>query len=1031
MEGYILLVLVLIGAPIALVIWLIARAVGARQSLDELSRRLGSLEGEVFRLKKEIASAPPVAPATPEMPAVAAVAAAEAVQRQPASAPAQPAPPQIRLEEITITSAPPPISVIAAAVSAPQPLPGIKTQPTPALQPARTRVPAINWEQFMGVKLLAWVGGLAAFLAVAFFVKYSFDNNLISPEVRMALGFIAGLGLLVGGVVMSRKQYAVLAHTLCGTGVVILYAVTFACRSIYHFEFFGPIPTFLLMVLITTTAFFLAVRLNGMVVAILGMLGGFLTPILLSTGQDNPFGLFGYIAILDTGLILVAVHRRWLFLVTLAAVGTIFMQIGWADEFFSRERYFEGNKILVALAVLLGFNALYLAGAWWAKRCNQLNWWLTGAKLGLAATALVFTAWFLSFDPLAHRPWLMFSFVFLIDLSVTALVLLDEKASVAQPLAGLAVFGLLALWTGNSLSNELLNAGLAFYLILAILHSVFPVWLQRRRGTSGAPWASQVFPPLALVLVLIPILRLTGISFAVWPIVLLVDLLAIGLAVLTASLLSVLAVLVLTLAATGALIFKIPEGLTGLPTPFYLIGVFAVFFAAVGVWLARKFKPEALTGGGIHLDDNLVLPGNLAAQLPILSAVLPFLLLIMATLRLPLTNPSPVFGLALLLVVLMLGVTKLFSIDWMPAVGLVCVAALESTWHFNRFDPADPTQSLIWYLVFLAVFSLFPFLFLRKFSDKVVPWAAAAMSAPLQFFLVHRLIKVAYPNDVMGLLPAVFALPPLLSLVVILKKTSAESQARMTQLAWFGGVALFFITLIFPIQFERQWITIGWALEGAALLWLFHRVPHAGLRLAGAGLLLAAFARLALNHAVFDYHPRSATAIFNWYLYSYGIVTVCLFVGAWLLAPPRHQVLRANAPPILAGLGTVLAFLLVNIEIADYFSEPGATLTFQFSGSFARDMTYSIAWALFALILLVIGIARRTRGPRYAGLGLLGVTILKLFFHDLAQLDQLYRIGAFVAVAAIAMLASFAYQRFYAASLKEKEAKGESDSPQP
>ena len=142
------------------------------------------------------------------------------------------------------------------------------------------------------------------------------------------------------------------------------------------------------MVLITATAFFLAVRLNAMVVAILGMLGGFLTPILLSTGVDNPFGLFGYIAILDAGLILVAVHRRWLFLVTLAAAGTIFMQIGWADEFFSRERYFEGNKILIALAVLLGFNALYLAAAWWAKQRSQLDWWLTGAKLGLAATAL-------------------------------------------------------------------------------------------------------------------------------------------------------------------------------------------------------------------------------------------------------------------------------------------------------------------------------------------------------------------------------------------------------------------------------------------------------------------------------------------------------------------------------------------------------------------------------------------------------------------------------------------------------------------
>jgi hypothetical protein len=61
-----------------------------------------------------------------------------------------------------------------------------------------------------------------------------------------------------------------------------------------------------------------------------------------------------------------------------------------------------------------------------------------------------------------------------------------------------------------------------------------------------------------------------------------------------------------------------------------------------------------------------------------------------------------------------------------------------------------------------------------------------------------------------------------------------------------GGVALFFITLIFPIQFDRQWFTLGWALEGAALLWLFHRVPHSGLRLAGVGLLIATFVRLAL-----------------------------------------------------------------------------------------------------------------------------------------------------------------------------------------
>jgi hypothetical protein len=929
----------------------------------------------------------------------------------PPIAPSKPEP------EVFKQPVPPPI------VAAPMP-----PKPAPAIP--RPTGPAINWEQFLGVKGFAYAAGLAFFLGIAFAIKYSFDHNLISPELRMAFGFLTGIALLIGGTWLHRrKQYTVGAQTLCATGVVILYAVTFACRSIYHFEFFGALPTFLLMTLITTTAFLLAIRLDAMVVAILGMLGGFLTPILLSTGQDNPLGLFGYIAILDAGLIVVALNRRWHFLTALAAAGTAFMQIGWAGKFFETGKYFEGDKILVALAVLLGFNVLYLAAAWAAKLRGSANKWLSGSTFGLVAVALVFTAWFLTFVPLAQRPWLMFSFVFLIDLIVTILVLLDDEIVPAQPITGLAVFGLLAAWTAKSLNNDLLNAALAFYFIFAVVHSVFPVLLQRRRGITASLWGSQIFPPLALVLVLIPIFQLAEISFIVWPFVLLVDVLAIGLAVVMASLLPVLIVMMLTLAATGALIFKIPVELTGLPTSFFLLGVFAVFFVAVSVWAVRKLKPDLLTKA-IPLNEDALQPENLAALLPAFSAALPFLLLIMATLRLPLANPSPVFGIALLLIVLLLGVAKMFSQDWLPAVGLASVTALECAWHFNRFDAVNPNVSpnlpLTWYLIFYAVFALFPFLFLKKFGDRVVPWATAALAGLPQFFLIHRLVTVVYPNQVMGLLPAVFAIPPLLSLIVVLKKIPANP-ARMTQLAWYGGVALFFITLIFPIQFDRQWITIGWALEGAALLWLFHRVPHPGLRLTGVGLLVAAFVRLAFNPAVLEYHARSATPILNWYLYAYGIVTVCLFAGARLLAPPRNLILQSNAPPILAGLGTVLAFLLLNIEIADYFSPPGSTLTFQFSGNFARDMTYSIAWALFALGLLVIGILRKIPATRYAALGLLSVTLLKLFFHDLARLGQLYRIGAFIGVAVIAMLASFAYQRFYASTAKDKETKNETN----
>jgi hypothetical protein len=1024
-----LVILLVLGIPIAVILGLIVRSGRAKESIEELSRRLNTLELELARLKREKEPARPLETAAPPEPMAAPP---PAVTEQVEPAVADWANIGRRVKESTAAPPPPLEPFFAPPLVSPWPA------PEPELAPAFPAKPPVNWEQFMGVKGLAWIGGFTFFLGVVFAIQYCFAHHLISQGMQAAFGFLVGLGVLVGGVVLSRRNFAALSQSLCATGVLILYSVTFACHSYYHFEFFGTIPSFLLMTLITVTAFLLAVQLEALVVAILGMLGGFLTPVLLSTGQDNPAGLFGYIAILDTGLILVALRRRWFFLPALAALGTAIMEIGWAGKFFVVNKYYEDNKILVALGVLLFFNALYLAAGWWAKTRKpadgedsttfpkvalNMTRWLFGSTFGLVAVALAFTAWFLDFKQLAQRPWLMFGFVFLIDLVVPALAPADETVmSVAQPLAGLAVFGLLGYWTQQWLASDLLNPALAFYFIFAVVHSALPEVLRRRHGLTARSWAVHLFPIVALMLVLFPIFKLAEVSFIVWPFILLVDLLAIILAVLTATLLSVLAVLLLTLAATGALIFKIPSDLTGLPVSLFLLGAFAIFFVAVSLWLVRRYLPGALKEG-IRFGDGLGGAADVAAILPACSVVLPFLLLIMATMRLPMANPSPVFGLALLLAVLLLGVTKLFSVDWMPAIGLVCVSALECAWHFNYFDPANPHQPLnlvlAWYFVFFAVFAVFPFLFARQFAGKAAPWAASAMAGPLQFFLIHRFMRAVHPNAFMGLLPAAFAIPGLLSLVVVLKRIPAQEKSRMTQLAWFGGVALFFITLIFPIQFERQWITIGWALEGAALLWLFHRVPHAGLKLTGVGLLVIAFVRLALNPFVLEYHARAATPIFNWYLYAYGLVMVALFAGAKLMAPPRHLVLNTNMPPLLAGLGTVLAFLLLNIEIADYFTAPGSQLAFSFGGDFAREMTYSIAWALFALVLLVVGIVKKAPANRYAAIGLLAVTLLKLFLHDLAQLGPLYRIGAFIGVAVVALLASFAYQKFFSAARKE------------
>src|SRR5262249_45347060 len=161
------------------------------------------------------------------------------------------------------------------------------------------------------------------------------------------------------------------------------------------------------------------------------------------------------------------------------------------------------------------------------------------------------------FSQLGARPGAIFIFALAADLCLVALVLLDEKLFAAHLAGGFVAFGLLAAWTVGCLTNELLNLGLGFYLLFAILHSVFPIVLQRLRSDVALAWWAHLFPPLALVLIMVPILKISQVSFLVWPCVLLVDVLAIGLAVLTASLLSIVAVLVLTIVATAIWIFEI------------------------------------------------------------------------------------------------------------------------------------------------------------------------------------------------------------------------------------------------------------------------------------------------------------------------------------------------------------------------------------------------------------------------------------------------------------------------------------------
>ncbi len=254
-----------------------------------------------------------------------------------------------RLIDERTAAAPPSPEAAQPSLAAP-------VEPAPAPPPAPAAVaeiaaPVEHLEQVIGRKWLGWVAILLIFAATVFFLKYAFENRWIGELGRIVLGVAAGFALVWVGYERHRKQWRYLSQILTGGGIVILYLSIYGAFGYYHL--IDQRGAFVFLAIVVAEAFLLAAAYNAPSIAVMALAGGFLVPVLLSTGRDQYGTLFTYIVVLDLGMLGVVIGRSWRWIGSLAYLGTQILFWSWYSEHYHAEK--RVAALLFQAAVFLLF----------------------------------------------------------------------------------------------------------------------------------------------------------------------------------------------------------------------------------------------------------------------------------------------------------------------------------------------------------------------------------------------------------------------------------------------------------------------------------------------------------------------------------------------------------------------------------------------------------------------------------------------------------------------------------------------------
>lgn len=299
-----------------------------------------------------------------------------------------------------------PASPIAAPTPAPQspaaplPSPALPSRPIEpprfALTEPATQRDTQSIESRIGSQWFNRIGILAILIGMAWFVKLAIDNHWIGPLGRVLIGLVAGAGLIAWSERFRSKGYTAFAYSLKATGSGILYISLWAAFSLYHLV--PASVAFMAMIAVTAFNGFLAWVQDAELLALYAIVGGLVTPVLVSTGENHEITLFSYLLMIDVAVLVLVALRPWSRLLFGAFLGTVVFVLGWWSEFYSQAQIGRTAFFLACFFLIFAFAPRLVRLN--LKQSGAISEWdhLVIALLPIANAGLGFLAFYSLFD---------------------------------------------------------------------------------------------------------------------------------------------------------------------------------------------------------------------------------------------------------------------------------------------------------------------------------------------------------------------------------------------------------------------------------------------------------------------------------------------------------------------------------------------------------------------------------------------------------------------------------------------------------